>query len=265
MKSLIKKALYTLSPKMATSLFSARARAHSHRIASSWGNDRVVAKLVAEFGNVVQAGPFAGLLLPPMAHAEQMGPYLLGTYESELNDAWKAILQSTYHQIVDIGSKFGYYAVGLARKYPDARVVAFDTDPWARRATAQMTELNGLLNVTIENYCSSDWLVRHVEDNALIISDCEGFEAILFSAKTIQKLHMATLLIEAHDCYVPGISHRLKDAFGLSHDVRIFTSERERLRPLRLPPGLSPEEIRLATLEVRGETPWLLCVPRARN
>ncbi len=98
------------------------------------GGDRVVQKLIERFGSRVQEGPFAGMILTNITHAEQFGPYLLGVYESELDDAWQTVFRGSYVQIVDIGSKFGYYAVGLAKKYPDASVIAFDTDWWAPKS-----------------------------------------------------------------------------------------------------------------------------------
>ena len=52
-----------------------------------------------------------------------------------------------FPQIVDVGAKFGYYAVGLARRYPAAAVVAYDVDWWARRACRRMAAANGVGNV----------------------------------------------------------------------------------------------------------------------
>src|SRR5213592_1427612 len=103
LKSLVKKAAYTIAPRRAAEFFSARARAHSQRVIASWGNADVVAKLVRRFGSVVQAGPFEGLVMPPITYAEQAGPFLLGTYESELSEAWNLVLTKTFRQIIDIG------------------------------------------------------------------------------------------------------------------------------------------------------------------
>ena len=114
------------------------------------------------------------------------------------------ILQGQYAQIIDVGAKFGYYAVGLAKKYPGTPVVAFDTDAWARRAVREMMAANGTGNVRVESFCSAEWLERHARENALIVSDCEGYEAALFGPGTASKLRAATLLIETHDCFVPG-------------------------------------------------------------
>ena len=130
MKQAVKRWLFAVAPKWATSFFSARARATSHRAVEGWGCLRVNDLLMDRFEARVQGGPFRGMTLTPMTRAEQIGPFLLGLYESELNDAWELVFRGTFPQIVDVGAKFGYYAIGLARRFPESRVVAFDTDPW---------------------------------------------------------------------------------------------------------------------------------------
>ena len=262
-KQAAKRFLYRVAPRWATAFFSARARAYSHRVVAGWGCGPVHRQLFAHLGNQVQTGPFAGLVLSPMTHAEQIGPYLLGTYESALADAWATILRGRYAQIIDIGAKFGYYAVGLAKKYPGTPVVAFDTDPWARRAVREMIAANGVGNVQIESFCSADWLERHTGEGALIVSDCEGYEAVLFGPGTAAKLRSATLLVETHDCFAPGVTDQLRATFGETHDVEVHED-----RPYRkdhLPPldFLTPAEQTLATEEARVPQVWLLCLPKA--
>src|SRR3954453_3847601 len=139
----LRRALDRLAPRWTVAVSSARARAHAHRLVESWGCGELTRKLIERFGSAVREGPFAGLILTPMTRAEHLGPYLLGGYESELDGAWETVFRETYPQIVDVGAKFGYDGVGLPRRYPDATVVAFDTDPWARRAVREMAAANG--------------------------------------------------------------------------------------------------------------------------
>ncbi len=105
MKQFVKGFLYAIAPRWTIAFMSARARAHSHRVVASWGCAALTRKLVERFGNCVQEGPFAGLTLTPMTHAEQIGPYLLGVYESELDEAWKTIYRRPFTQIIDIGAR----------------------------------------------------------------------------------------------------------------------------------------------------------------
>jgi hypothetical protein len=262
MKQLVKRVLYAIAPRWTTALISARARVHSHRVLASWGCGRVHRKLVERFGGRVQEGPFAGLTLTAMTQAEQIGPYLLGVYESELDEAWALVLRKPYTQIIDIGAKFGYYAVGLARKYPTASVVAFDTDWWARKAVREMAAANRTGNVEVKGFCSPEWLARHAQEAALIISDCEGHEAVLFGPSTISKLRSATLIIETHDCWAPGVSARLREAFGETHSVLVYGNHASRRAPTSPLDFLSEPERQLAIHEVRPSQTWLLCLPK---
>jgi hypothetical protein len=261
-KQLAKNFLFRVAPRLATAMMSARARAHSHRVVADWGGGAVSRKLIARFGTRVQEGPFAGTVLTPMTHAEQIGPYLLGVYESELDPAWEILLRGTYRQIIDIGAKFGYYAVGLARRYPDAAVVAFDTDWWARKAVRQMAAANDTPNVEVSGQCDPEALVRTLRAPAFILSDCEGYEAVLFGPDVIQALASATLLIETHDSVVPGISEGLRAAFSGTHDVVEYGASAARRTTTRVLDFLSEAERQLALHEVRGRQRWLLCLPK---
>ncbi|MFL6235256.1 MAG: hypothetical protein ACJ76N_19125 [Thermoanaerobaculia bacterium] len=262
MRRLLRRALDRVAPRWTAEVSSARARAHAHRLVESWGCGALNRKLIERLGTSVREGPFAGLTLSPMTRAEHLGPYLLGVYESELDEAWEAVFRRTYSQIVDVGAKFGYYAVGLARRYPDVPVAAFDTDPWARRAVREMAAANGTPNVEALSYCEPGWLVRELREGAFIISDCEGYEGTLFGREVLPALRAATLIIETHDQFVPGVGERLRKDLGATHDVRVF-GEGESRRASSLDLGfLSEEERRRANDDIRSEQLWLLCVPK---
>ena len=262
MKRFAKRILAAIAPQWTTALLSARARAHSHRVIAGWGNGPAARKLVEHLGSRVQSGPFQGLLLTQMTHAEQFGPYLLGVYESQLEEAWNVVLRGTYTQVIDIGAKFGYYAVGLAIRYPQASVVAFDTDWWARKAVRQMAAANGTGNVEVRGFCTPEWLAANTREGAFIISDCEGYEAALFPPAVVARLGSATLIVETHDVFVPGVSDALRAVFGETHTVIEFDGQST---PRRAPCALDfltePEQ-RLVIQEVRADQVWLLCLPR---
>ncbi len=261
-KTIVKRILYSLAPRWTSGLMSGRARAHSHRVVAKWGCGPVADKLVAHFGPIVQEGPFAGMRLAKATFAEQIGPYLLGTYESVLDDAWSIVLGRSYKQIVDIGAKFGYYAVGLARKYPGALVVAFDTDSWARRVTREMADANAVSNVQVLGLCDSNWLRTHLQKEALIVCDCEGYESTLFGGGVTPELASSTLIIETHDCLVAGVCERLARQFAATHEVKQITNDQPPRQTTRSLDFLSTQELKLATEEARANQIWLLCLPR---
>lgn len=263
MKQLLKQLLFSTAPVWATSFFSERARVHSHRVIESWGCARINESLFARFGDRVLSGPFRGLVLSPPTKVEQIGPFLLGIYESELHPAWDIVLRGHFGQIVDIGAKFGYYAIGLARCYPASRVIAFDTDRWAQQVMGKMARDNGVSNVEIRHYCSPKWLANNLAEGAFVLSDCEGFEGKLFCSVPIPNLHTATLIIESHDDLVPGVSGRLRERLAPTHHVMEITSGSDhRINPVDLG-FLDEREQSLATKEVRGgKQVWLLGLPK---
>lgn len=263
MKQFVKRLLYTIAPGWTTALLSARARAHSHCVVASWGCGTLNHKLFERFGNTVQDGPFAGLTLTAMTRAEQIGPYLLGVYESELDEAWAIIFRGSYSQIINVGAKFGYYGIGLAKRYPTAAVVAFDADWWARNAIREMVAANRAGNVEVHGFCGPEWLARHAKEAAFVFSDCEGYEAVLFGPDVTPKLRTATLLIETHDYFLPGICDRLRAAFGETHVVRVYDGDAGRRGPAHALDFLSESERRLTTREVRSPPRWLLCLPKS--
>ena len=160
-KTWVKKAFFTVAPQTATKVMSARARAHSQKLVKEWGLFGLNDKLIREIGNRVISGPFKGMTLSPMTYEEHIGPFLLGTYEMELQPWLERVFTQSFEQIIDVGAKFGYYAVGLAQQFPQTPVVAFDTDHWARKALQEMITANRVGGISIQGFCSPDWLKQN--------------------------------------------------------------------------------------------------------
>ena len=118
------------------------------------------------FGNRVLHGPFAGMTLHPKPVAS-IWRHFSRTYESELHQAWCSIFQLKFSLLIDVGAKFGFYAIGLAKQFPGRKIVAFDTDPWARKATREMSLANDV-GVEVRAFCDPDWLRNHLPEGAFI-------------------------------------------------------------------------------------------------
>lgn len=260
-KSVTKRAFFALAPQTATKVMSARARAHSHRLVKQWGLFDLNQKLIAEVGTQVIGGPFKGMTLTAMTYREHVGPFLLGTYETELHQWWKEIYQRSFGQIVDVGAKFGYYAVGLALKFPNSRVFAFDTDWWARDALREMAAANHVTNVSIEGFCSPAWLRQNLQENALVISDCEGYERELFCTAKIPKLASATMIIETHEFLVPRVLQSIIARFTSTHIVHQVGSRSNTPIPDLPLHSLTEDEIARVSNEVRPHQTWVYLVP----
>jgi hypothetical protein len=261
-KSTIKNAMFKWFPRTATRIFAARARAYSQALVESWGCTRLSSKLIERFGNKVLHGPFTGIAISPEARREHVSPYLLGVYESELNEAWASIFQMKFSQMLDVGAKFGFYAVGLAQRFPGVPVLAFDPDPWARRATQEMSAANAA-PVQVLGYCSPEWMRENLQKNSFILSDCEGYEATLFGTGDIPNLASATMLIEIHEQCSPGVARLIEEAYSKTHTVVTIASRTE---GSECPPELaflSEDERYMATNEYRAaEQAWMFLTPK---
>lgn len=253
---------------------------------------RYVNALVAErTGLRVQAGPFAGMRYVDRAVGSALTPKLLGTYERELGPCIERALALAFPLVVDIGAAEGYYAVGVARRSPQARVVAFEMLEAGRRALRELAALNQVPCVeatcvssractvepvpqgAVELHAGCD--LQHLRavltgaDRALVICDVEGYEDTLLVPSEVPELARATLLVELHEFCRPGISERLRERFASTHEVkRIWQEPRSRSDFVfeswltKLLPGFYRD---WAVSEWRPERmSWLWMEPRAR-
>jgi len=263
-KHFLRNAGYRFAPQLTTAVISSRARAHSAALVKEWGLFDLNQKLLAEVGHKVVGGPFEGMALTAAAETQHVGPYLLGTYEMELHPWVERCGRERFSQVIDIGSSFGYYAVGLARMFPQTPVVAFDTDWWARRAVGDMAAANGVTNVAIKSKCTPEWLARHLQPYALVVSDCEGYERALFFGPPIPALATATMLVELHDEKPGELEAMFRERFSSTHVIEEVggRSTTPRVREIK---GLTGPELDRVSHEVRGPQSWVYLRPLTRR
>jgi hypothetical protein len=259
-KHFVKRTGHRLAPRLTTAVLSSRARAHSASLVKQWGLFDLNQKLIKEVGRQVVRGPFAGMTLTQHAEQQHVGPYLLGTYEMELHGWVEECSGRTFTEIVDIGSSFGYYAVGLARRFPRTPVIAFDTDWWARSAVAELAKANGASNVIVRRECTPAWLETHLKPSSLIVSDCEGYERVLFLGRRLPALATATLIVELHEETPGELTEKFRQRFSETHTIaeacgRTTTPLVQGIH------GLTPAQIERVSHEVRGPQAWLYLRP----
>lgn len=175
----------------------------------------------------VASGPFEGLRYPRLQSVGSvLLPKLLGSYESELHAALEELLANNYNTVVDIGCAEGYYAVGLGLRLKNADIYAFDTDPRARQACAEMARLNGVdSRIHIGGLCDKNVLRSlPLGIRALIVADCEGYEKELFDDEMGHFLAKQSLIIEVHDFIDIDIGSHLRSVFSKTHCVRSINS-----------------------------------------
>lgn len=186
-----------------------------------WIDVKAAARRLAPDGRV-RNGPFAGMRYPEMeSTGSSLFPKLLGSYERELHPWIYEGDRCGYRAVVDVGCAEGYYAVGLALRWPQTRVYAFDTNPKARQLCAELARSNDVAErVHVSASCDEQALrALSLPVRSLIVSDCEGFEVQLFSENLIAELRDHDFLIELHDWYDINISTALKRRFEATHRV----------------------------------------------
>ncbi len=176
----------------------------------------------------VRNGLFKGLVYPGFeAAGSAVFPKFIGSYESELIPVFKQVIDGRYDTILDIGSAEGYYANGLSLTMPEATVYAYDVDERARNICRQIAQLNGLESrVLIGEKMDAAGLANFDFSNkkAFVLSDCEGYEKMLFTKENMHNLKNTDVLIEVHDLFDLTISAYLRDVFAATHDIRVIAS-----------------------------------------
>lgn len=182
--------------------------------------------LIGKLGQpVVQSGPFQGMLFHSKAAEGCYIPKLLGCYEEELHPLIRQMSeQKAYERIINVGCAEGYYAIGLARCLPTARILAFDINPNAQKSCRQLAELNqvGERVIVGGRVSPEDW-PGLIDERVLIVSDCEGAEYELLDPVKCPDLLRADLLIELHLIdSKPELAENLLKRYADTHDVQII-------------------------------------------
>jgi hypothetical protein len=208
----------------------------------------------------VHQGPFAGLRYVTDISVSPFLPKLAGTYELEVADAIEELIAAAPDAVVDLGSAEGYYAVGLARRLPGARVVAFDTRRSARWLTARMAAANDVaveVRGTATHSAIQELCAR--AGTPLVICDIDGAEDTMIDPTRIPGLRHAALLIETHDVFVPAVTDRLVDRLSSTHEIERIPMQP---RPPALLPDLPVDDALTAMDEHRPDQLWLVARPR---
>src|SRR5262245_2169669 len=88
------------------------------RLLAKWRSQVLAETYVAHHGARIRGGPFAGMAYLDGVSEGSFIARLLGVYEAELHPHLDAIMADGIDCVIDIGCAEGYYAVGLAYRYP---------------------------------------------------------------------------------------------------------------------------------------------------
>jgi hypothetical protein len=239
---------------------------------------RPTTRYIAENGLTVKRGPFEGLEFgnDSPARVNYLSAKLAGTYEPEVVAFLREHAQGVDVQgedaqgevvFLDIGSADGFFLVAMKRLC-GARSIGFEINSFERAFARRLATRNA---VEIEQRGPVDIgaLNRLPVGRLLVLCDVEGLEEDLLDPELVPRLADATMVVEVHEQFRPGVSDALERRFGASHEIGRIT------RAADLPPesptgplpelaGWPPEEARLAVWDGHstGEG-WMTFVPRS--
>jgi hypothetical protein len=237
---------------------------HERLFPAEWADRRVR----DHFGSEVRRGPFAGMAYPDWALGtiDRLAPKLLGIYELELHDAVERLIARSPELVMNVGAADGYYAVGLARRLPEARIVACELDEQRLAALAGLAELNGVRDriELVVGACDHDTLDNMLGASSAVVCDIDGGERDLLRPELAPSLGQAWLLVEVHDHIEPGTHDALRAAFADSHEIADIPGQPRDIGGFPELDFIPWVTRRLAIDEFRGrEMGWLELTPKA--
>jgi hypothetical protein len=218
----------------------------------------------------VAKGPFAGLRYPDHVRVgNALHAKWLGCYEAEIIDFWSRLALRDFTLIVDVGAAEGFYVVGLAKLFPKANVVGFETGETERDAIRQLAGANGTTNVVVMGQCDIHTLSVigdasiSGDSSALLVMDVEGAEYDLLEPSKVAWLTRATILVECHHFSGGSGAEMLKQRFGATHRAETVKSRQRSVRdlPWRCPRILQKWLLHVSSDQREGEQEWLMLCP----
>jgi len=229
-----------------------------------WRSRLLANTYVARQGTAILQGPFAGMDYLSEATEGALVPRLLGTYESELHPHLAAFAAQGLDCVIDVGCAEGYYAVGLARMIPEVTVYAYDIDPKARLACAELAAKNGVSErVIIGGEFAPDGFQAFAGRRALVMVDAEGAEIDILQPALSPALAGMNVIVETHDLYRPGTRATLVERFTPTHDIVTVHQGHKVFDMPDWLQALPHLDQLLAVWEWRKQpTPWLVMTPK---
>jgi hypothetical protein len=236
------------------------------RLLSKWRSVLIQNTLLQQQGTNVMQGPLQGLdFLPQSAEGCHIAK-LLGCYEQPLQPFIEAAIQQQYPTILNIGCAEGYYAVGMALRMPNTRVLAHDLNPKAQEVCAELAHKNQVADrVAVGGLFTPDDFAAYAGQKVLLMCDIEGAERELLDPAMAPSLKGMDIIVESHECLIQGITQLLIDRFKDTHDITLVQDDGQRqlIKPPNWFINLAHLDQLLATWEWRsGPTPWLVMKPK---
>jgi hypothetical protein len=190
--------------------------------------------VVSRSGLRIMTGPFQGMHYVNDAHGSCLPPKLLGCYERELHPVFAAYREAPLDLVIDVGAAEGYYAVGVVSSGMAKRSIAYEARAEACEVLRELALRNGVEDrVAVKALCRpadlQAELIAAGTSRTLVIVDAEGAEEELLDPARVPALANASVLVELHDCFVPGVTERIRERFLATHTIERFDQQERRL------------------------------------
>lgn len=240
---------------------------NSMRLLAKWRSVLIQNTILKNEGKTVLAGPFQGMKFLESSSEGCHIAKLLGCYEQPLFKYLEEAFTANYEIVLNIGSAEGYYAIGTAMRMPNSRILAFDTNKLAQTACKELALANNVSNqIQIRGTFDPKQFDCFAEKKTLLLCDIEGAEMELLDPSQSSALSKMHIIVEAHECFIPGLAQTLTSRFSATHNV-IQIDDNGSRDVVNAPSwfnNLSHLDQLLATWEWRsGPTPWLIMEPRS--
>jgi hypothetical protein len=219
----------------------------------------------------VLAGPFRGVRIPAWQHRSYSE--LLGVYEHDIAPTVEDVIARKPRTIINVGSAYGYYALGFASRLPEVRIIGYEMDITRVKLVTKFAALNGVADrIALRRECTTATLAADLEQDAraFVLMDIERGEAAVLDSSLVPMLKRAELLIKLHEMFVPGVTAMLQKRFAATHYQSVIRETAVPLDKLDLAAfGLGDlDRSKLAEIldDLRGqEMAWLHLTPRPLN
>ena len=221
---------------------------------------------------VVQDGPFSGMIILPESHRGDgdLAAKWLGLYEQELHPCLEDMISRAPSAIINLGACGGFYAIGLARAFPAASVIAFDVNETAKELLRRNAEANDLIGRIEQGHsCNAEKLIdiasRNIE--SILVCDIEGGEVELLAAPgVVEALKGFDALIECYDFVNKNATASICDLFYDTHDIFVISQSGRNPNSYPFLAKLSDNERWMLISENRPELMhWVYCRSRRNH
>jgi ribosomal protein L11 methylase PrmA len=177
------------------------------------------------------------------------------------------IVEAKPDLIIDVGCAEGYYAIGMARRLPNATIWARDANKDARSKCAHLAKLNGVTDRVeiggIMTHADFDICQRH---KSVVICDIEGGEKDLLDPHLAKGLFATDILVECHPTADSDMVGVLTRRFEKTHNIKQIDRELDTASLPKWMDGTSDLDRLLALWEWRSTpTPWLWMTAKPAN